>query len=152
MLFLTDAPVNLNDKLTYAVPVPTPVGEPSFGLRLGYAQADTSALLGGADITIPISTGVRLFAIRGDFDYWRDNSGSSKGGDAGSVLAIFGPSSSYFGGGVSVASRYGGASGPSGSGFKFVYGSRFLPVVGYEFDAIVTGKGTVGAALVTLHF
>ncbi len=135
--------------------LPSPVGQPKFGLRLGYAQADTSSFLAGIDLTVPLSVGVRLFAIRGDADYWRhtgSSHGSNAGGEALSLCGIFGPTAGYFGAGVTDASRYGGASGPSGAGFKFLFGSQLLSMVGYEINVITTSKGSMAAAMATLHF
>jgi hypothetical protein len=163
MLFLADLPVNaplltyhLNDspKIEYAQSIPSPVGQPKFGLRVGFAEADTTAFFGGVDLTVPISAGVRLFAIRGDIDYWLDTNtnGGSRGGDDFAALAVLGPSTSYFGVGPSYASRYGGASGPSGAAVKVVYGSQLLSVVGYEADLILGQKGQMGAIMATFHF
>jgi hypothetical protein len=136
------------------LPVPSPVGEPKFGLRLGFSEAETPSYFGGIDLTVPVSTGVRLFALRADADYWRHTNsshGKNAGGDALSICGLLGPSSSYFGVGLTDASRYGGASGPQGAGLKLLFGSRILPVVGYELEAITTSKGSMAAAMATFH-
>lgn len=166
MLFLSDLPANA-PLLTYdlnnspriefaaaAPALPSPVGEPKFGVRLGLAEADTTAYFAGIDLKVPISAGVQLFAIRGDVDYWLDTntSGGDRGGDAFSALAILGPNSGYFGVGPSYASRYGGASGPSGAGVKLAFGSQLLSVVGYEADVIFSQKGQMAAIMATFHF
>jgi hypothetical protein len=161
-MLLLSMPVNANDlTLTYLnsdkaaafAPSLSPIGQPYFGLRLGIAEADRNAYIGGLDLTVPVSAGVRLFAIRGDVDYWIDGgSGKTRGGDAFSVLGILGPTSSYYGAGIGYASRYGWASGPSGEALKVVYGSKFLPIVGYELSGLLSTKGAMGAAMITLHF
>src|SRR5579862_8225744 len=108
------------------VPVPSPVGQPQWGFKGGYAEVDTPCFLLGTDVTVPVSVGIRLFALRGDGDYWRHlNSGSSTAGQALSLCGIIGPKAGYFGAGITDATRSGGSSGPSGAGLKLIYGSQF---------------------------
>ena len=93
-------------------------------------------------------------SVRGDFDLWQHINTSSAGSGGGTdfaVDAIFGPSSSYFGAGLAIASRFDGASGPSGLGIKVLTGARFASIVGYELDAIISQKGAMAAAVITLH-
>ena len=134
-----------------AFQIPSPIGQPTFGVRVGLAQADAAAYFGGLDVSIPLNTGIRLISFRADGDVWKDISGRSRGGTAVSACALFGPKASYFGGGLTYASRYGGASGPSGAGIKLIYGSQLLLAIGYELNFITTSKGSVAAIMVGFH-
>ncbi|HWD39527.1 MAG TPA: hypothetical protein VG944_11810 [Fimbriimonas sp.] len=139
-----------------ALQVPSPIGQPQFGVRLGLAQSDSLCYFGGINYEIPISLGIHIVSLRVDGDVWQHVSSGSGGSSAGGVAvaadAIFGPGSSYVGAGLAYAARYGGASGPTGPALKLLTGSQFIASLGYEISVIVASKGAVGAVMATWHF
>jgi hypothetical protein len=116
------------------------------------AESDRLSYFGGLSYEVPVSLGIHLVSVRGDADIWEHFSNPSGGGTAFSVNATFGPNSGYFGAGVAWTARINHASGPEGPGIKLIAGSQPIPVIGYEFDAIVADRGVMGAVMATLHF
>jgi hypothetical protein len=132
--------------------IPSPIGQPSFSLRLGAAESDKLSYFGGLSYEVPISLGIHLLSFRADGDIWEHFSGRSGGGTALSANVIVGPNSAYYGAGIAYSARVSHASGPSGPGIKLIAGSQPIPILGYEFDAIVADRGVMGAAMITFHF
>jgi hypothetical protein len=144
-----------SETLNYEAPARqslSPVGQASFLLRLGVAESDRLSYFGGISYEIPISLGVHLVSVRIDGDIWEHFSSPSGGGTALSANALFGPNSGYLGAGLAYTARINHASGPEGPGIKLIAGAQPIPVLGYEFSAIVADRGVMGAVMATLRF